>query len=177
MTTVDLLSTLLQDYKASVAPITTDDGNSATTATPTTGTSQTYGPAYLLDISDAAQKILDSQPDTQGSRVHLSDLQKQKIQDILEKYKDAPDNQDTLNSLSADLQQAGVSPEQIAITQQALDFNPVATFIKILFGDGDNQDQTNALGLSSSSTGNIQDQLQQYLAKSDSLAANSDSQS
>ena len=121
-----LLTNLLNDYKKSAgtdtSALTTDQ---AAAATSTTATDSTHGSAYVVDLSQAAQDILSSKGSS--SVISLTDAQKQKLDAILEKYKDQPINADTLANLSADLQKAGLAPDELATIQEAKDFNHLVT--------------------------------------------------
>jgi hypothetical protein len=128
-----VLANLLKDYqaaKASASAVTSGASSSVAAAVPASGGDD----AYILDLSQAAQDILSgrSAPGT----VSLSELQKQKLDSVLEKYKDAPVNDETLTALNADLQQAGLSPEGLAALEQAKGYNALTSLLNILFGDG-----------------------------------------
>lgn len=130
-TITTLLSNILGDYKKAAGLV---DSNAAIKNPATNDNIATdgYGEAYVLDLSQAAQEILDSK--SSGSVISLSEAQKEKLKDILDKYKDVPSSDDTIASLRADLQKAGLAPEQLATIQQAKDFNPVQVFLQILSG-------------------------------------------
>lgn len=166
-----LLSNLLQDYQKSVATDATAATGSTNTSADTSNSGQ-YGEAYVLDLSQAAQDILDSR--NSNSVISLTDAQKQKLQSILDKYKDEPINSDTLAKLDADLKQAGLSPDELAIIQEAKDFNPVQVLIKILGGLSDSNDSASSTdsvlsGLSSTASGTpLGDLLEKYQSQATS---------
>ena len=170
MTSATVLTNLLQDYKASSsqAPLATSVTPSTANASPVTDAAS-YGDAYVLDLSQAAQDILNSQNTTGTvSIINLTDSQKQKLQSILDKYKDAPINSDALSALNTDLKAAGLMPEELASTKQALDYDPKTAIIKLLgFSDTSSNSATDSVlsGLSAGASGTpIGDLLQQYMA-------------
>jgi|GEM_PF-5005159 len=131
---INVLANILQDYQASLANSVSGSSGAASTSGSITSTN-VNNEAYILDLSQAAQDILNSQSSSGvSSKISLSDTQKQKLDGILAKYKDSPVNSDTLNSLNADLQQAGLAPQELAVIQQAKDFNPLQNFLNALLG-------------------------------------------
>lgn len=152
MTSIDALSSILQDYK-----VTSDKKSSTVPTTSDVSSYSSRGPAYLLDISQAAQDILNSQGGSNPfSQVSLTDTQKQKIESILAKYQDSPVTDETLQALDADLHAAGVAPDQLASIQKAKDFNPVALFLQILGGNDSNNsslDISSIFGASNNGSG------------------------
>ncbi|MCE3232697.1 MAG: hypothetical protein K0R98_954 [Rickettsiaceae bacterium] len=169
MTSVSLLTSILQDYQSTV----TASGSPAVNTTPKGGDA-----AYLLDLSQAAQSILNSQSANPGI-INLTGAQKDKLSSILEKYKDSPISEDTLSSLYADLKQAGLVPEQLAEIQEAIEFSPSEVFLQLLGSNETNADISpvdGALsGLSSAATGTpIGDLLQQYASSNEIISPSSD---
>lgn len=103
--------------------------------------------AYLLDLSPEAQAYLSSansststsssSSSTSGSSnstFTLTAAQQQKIQEILEKYKDAPLNQDTYDKIQDDLKSAGLGADQLSAKDQISSFNGTAVLIDALSG-------------------------------------------
>jgi hypothetical protein len=165
MTSISLLNSLLQDYQRSVSSTLPSSPDPISTETQNTSN---YSNACIVDISKAAQDILNQQGSKgSGSIINLNDSQKQKLGSILAKYKDAPINNDTLSALDADLQKAGLTPDQLASIQEALSFNPTKVFLQLLGDSSNNSDSSPTEGalsiLGSSATnspiGELQDQL------------------
>ncbi|MDX2074781.1 MAG: hypothetical protein SFX19_10550 [Alphaproteobacteria bacterium] len=98
--------------------------------------------AYLLDLSPEAKDYLNSTlVSSTANSFTLSQSQQKQIDAILQKYKDAPYTQETFEQIQADLQQAGLSPDQLAAQQQAKDFNPTQALIDALNGKEKNADE------------------------------------
>jgi hypothetical protein len=137
MTSVSLLTTLLNDYKSSLAATQPANSNSSI-ASMLDDFSVTEDSAYSLDLSQAAQDILNNgkAPEEVGA-INLNNAQKERLNDILAKYKDAPENEDTLSSLYNDLKQAGLDPDQLAATHEALNFNIENVFLKLISSSDD----------------------------------------
>jgi hypothetical protein len=91
--------------------------------------------AYLLSLSPEAQKYLNgtSSLNTQQSFI-LSDKQKQTINDIIAKYKDAPYDQKTFEKIQADLNAEGLGTTTLALLDKAKSFNPTSLLIDALTG-------------------------------------------
>ena len=64
----------------------------------------------------------------------LSEKQKQTIQSILEKYKDAPYTQETYQKIQDDLDKAGLSPQKLALEDNAKNFSTTKVLIAALSG-------------------------------------------
>ena len=71
----------------------------------------TYGPAYKLDVSDLAKQIISNSDS--GNGVKLTDEQKTTIQNIFDKYKDAPKTKETFDKIHDELKAANVLPQQL----------------------------------------------------------------
>lgn len=92
--------------------------------------------AYLLDLSPQARDYLNSNAVSAVSAgFTLSEPQQNMLDTILQKYKDQPYTQDTFNQIQNDLQQAGLSPDQLAAQQQVKDFSPTQVLIDALSGN------------------------------------------
>lgn len=127
---------------------TSNTSSVATTPTPTipalaSPTASNSLGAYLLDLSPDAQSYLsnysssDSSTGSSGGTGSfvLSNAQQKQISDILAKYKDAPQTQDTFNKIQDDLKAAGLSPQQLAETDKVKSFNPTQILINALNGN------------------------------------------
>jgi hypothetical protein len=183
MTSTSLLTGLLQDYQSNASPvsaITAASGAVSASSISATKANDGYGDAYILDLSQAAQDILDNQRTGKVSIVSLSATQTQKLQSILDKYKDAPINSDTLSALNKELEAAGLSPEELAATQEAASFDSKAAIINGLFGTPSSATATDGgfSGLSSAATGTpIGDLLQQYVTAAQNAEQSSEQSS
>ncbi len=124
--------------------VTTSTTNAAKTAAASSAENANLS-AYLLDLSPEARDYLNNSAVSAVSGFTLSKTQQSAIDAILQKYKDQPYTQDTFNQIQADLQQAGLSPDQLAQQQQVKDFNPTQTLINAL--SGKESDNSDALGL------------------------------
>jgi hypothetical protein len=174
MTSVSLLTSLLQDYQksASSSAVPTDTSSVSSVLQNNSKTGDTD--AAIVDLSEAAQEYLAQQGGANAGVISLNDSQKQKLADILAKYKDAPINDDTLSSLYNDLKQAGLTPEALSDIHKALSFNPIEVFLQLLAGDssGDNDASPTDSALSvlgssatNSPTGELQDQQLSFSQK------------
>jgi hypothetical protein len=103
--------------------------------------------AYELNLSSDANDYLQSlleATNTQSSGTNSADSipdnftltpdQQNKLISILDKYKDAPQTQETFNQIQDDLKQAGLDPDTLAAKEQANNFNPTAVLIAIMSG-------------------------------------------
>ena len=97
----------------------------------------------IVDLSPAAQSYLSSLnnsssvsslSDGESTNFILSNAQRQKINDILQKYKDEPFTQEIFNKIQDDLREAGLAPDQLAQIDQVNSFNPTQVFIDIISG-------------------------------------------
>jgi hypothetical protein len=105
------------------------------------GTSSSSGSgvgSYLLDLSPAAQQILSGAASTSSSsgsssstQFTLTKAQQATIENIINKYKDAPFTQATFTDIENDLKAAGLSPQQLAARDEITSFNPT----NVLLGD------------------------------------------
>lgn len=113
-------------------------------STSNTGASQSVQPAsnlsdymdaYTLDLSPEAKSYIDATNLASSvSSFDLNSFQKEKLDEILQKFKDQPYTQDTFNQLQAELQKAGLSPDQLAAQQQAKDFSTTQMLLEALGG-------------------------------------------
>jgi len=108
------------------------------------GTSSSSGSgvgSYLLDLSPAAQQILSgaSTGTTSGSgsssNFTLTKAQQTAIENIIDKFKDAPFTQATFTEITNALQAAGLSPEQLAAKDEITSFNPTTVLLGDLSGN------------------------------------------
>lgn len=110
-----------------------------------TSNASPFSDAVLLDLSPAAQQYLSGlgaasataqpAPSTQGKQDFvLSTQQQQKLNAILDKYKDAPYSQATFDSIQDDLQQAGLGPNQLSAKDRVDNFSTTAVLVDALNG-------------------------------------------
>ncbi len=108
--------------------------------------------AYNLDLSPNAQNYLSGLSQTSATSNNpltnsdtsmsfassngflLSDKQQQTIQSIIAKYKDAPYTQDTFQKIQDDLTQAGLSPKQLSLEDNARNFSTTKVLVAALSG-------------------------------------------
>ena len=104
--------------------------------------------AYQLNLSSDANDYLNSllgatnqgnsnstnTADSIPDNFVLSPAQKEQLSSIIQKYKDAPQTQDTFNHIQDDLKKAGLDPDTLAAKEQATSFNPTQVLIAILSG-------------------------------------------
>jgi hypothetical protein len=140
----------------------------------TQGTSSSSD-AYLLDLSSAAQDLLNGtgstdstsstsdalDPSSSQSFV-LTTQQQQTITNILEKYKDAPYTQATFDEIQNDLQAAGLDPTTLSREDEAQSFNPTQLFIDDLNGDYSDADAMTNPDESTKSSNYMQQILSQW---------------
>jgi acyl CoA:acetate/3-ketoacid CoA transferase len=91
--------------------------------------------AYLLDLSPDAQKYLQTQQTAANAGFNLTSEQTKTISDILQKYKDDPQTQETFNKIQDDLKAAGLSPERLSELEKTRSFDATSVLIKALNGD------------------------------------------
>jgi hypothetical protein len=104
--------------------------------------------AYQLNLSANASSYLSSllsaNPSTSNpaainnsvpDNFVLTKEQQTELAAIIEKYKDAPQTQETFNQIQDDLKKAGLDPDRLAAKEQAASFNPTAVLISILSGN------------------------------------------
>ncbi len=91
--------------------------------------------AYLLDLSPDAQKYLQTQQTAANAGFNLTAEQTKTISDILQKYKDEPQTQETFNKIQDDLNAAGLSPERLSLLEKTKSFDATSVLIKALNGD------------------------------------------
>lgn len=104
-----------------------------------------FGNSYLMDLSPAARAYLQntggaasnsSTTSSTGAGVVLSFEQQKKLQAILEKYKDAPYNDETFAKIQHEMKAAGLDAESLAAQSQMRNLNPTAMLLNAL-GGGD----------------------------------------
>ncbi|MFO1242294.1 MAG: hypothetical protein U1E36_03730 [Rickettsiales bacterium] len=103
--------------------------------------------AVDLNLSDEAKAMLEKASpiftDFSGDRFVLNIRQRNTIESVIQKYKDAPFTQDTFDAIMNDLEGEGLSPEILSAKEKALSINPVGIFLAAMGG----QDTTfNPLG-------------------------------
>ena len=104
--------------------------------------------AYQLNLSDNANSYLSSllsanpsssNPASTNNSVPdnfvLTKEQQTQLTAIIEKYKDAPQTQETFKKIQDDLKKADLDPDMLAAKEQASSFNPTAVLISILSGN------------------------------------------
>ena len=127
-----------------------------------------FSSAYLLDLSPGASSYLNgignnaAQP---GSDFVLTSEQQDQVIDILKKYQDAPQTQETFNQIQDDLRQAGLDPDRLAALKQASSFNPTQVFMDILSGKTDESETMDPNAISQQ----METQKSNYLQKIISL--------
>ena len=107
--------------------------------------------AYHLNLSPAAQNYLNgasSNPSlsdplasssfASANGFQLTTEQKNQMQTILQKYKDAPYTQDTYNNIQNDLDRAGLSPNKLSLIDHAKNFSSTKVFLAAISGQSDN---------------------------------------
>lgn len=103
-----------------------------------------YSSSYVLDLSKDANDFLSNNTNNSSSNNDdtfiLSKSQQKKLNAILEKYKDAPQTQETFNTIQDDLKKAGLDPDSLATKDKALSFNSIQVFLDILSGKTDQSD-------------------------------------
>ena len=97
---------------------------------------------FFLDLSPQAQSALSNFTGANNGinafgnnqSFTLTAQQQKTLTSILAKYKDAPINQDTFNSIQKDLAVAGLGPNQLSFQDQAQNFNPTGLLLNALDG-------------------------------------------
>ena len=104
------------------------------------------GSSYLLDLSPEAQAYLTSQSSTgtttstgsttssTGASVILSPVQQDKLNAILQKYKDAPYTDATFKAIQKDMSAAGIGADTLAGQAEMRNLNPTAMLLNALNG-------------------------------------------
>jgi len=116
---------------------------STATTTSASSTSATGSAASdTVSLSAEAQAYLASMqsPSASSSSFLLSDKQKAQIEAILAKYKDAPFTQDTYEQIQYELQQQGLSPEQLSLQEQIKSFSATQSLLDALNGVDSGED-------------------------------------
>lgn len=106
--------------------------------------SSSFSDAVFLDLSPAAQKYLSGLGSAaatktqdaagQGADFVLSVKQRATLNEIIDKYKDAPYTQATFDAIQDDLLQAGLGPDQLSAQDRSKSFNSTAVLIDALNG-------------------------------------------
>lgn len=105
------------------------------------GSSQSGASAYILDLSPQAQQWLSaanastSSASGASSDFTLTNAQQTEIKNIIDKYKNAPLDQATFDSIQNDLSAAGLSPQTLAAKDQVSSFNPTNVLLSALNGN------------------------------------------
>lgn len=134
-------SSLTDDKKtsgnASLADLLNGTGQS-----PTSGTGLTApDTSYLVNLSEEARNYLAGQSSkpsggTTGASFLLSDSQQQKLDSLIEKYKDAPFTQESFDAMLTEIELSGIGPQELSAKEQAKLVNPTALFLGALNGSG-----------------------------------------
>ncbi len=106
--------------------------------------------SYMLDLSPEAQSYLSSMnmasststgtastPTTSSSDIILTNAQQAKLNQIIDKYKDAPYTQDTFDDMQNDLEEAGLGTDQLNAEDRMRSLNPTQMLIDALNGQTD----------------------------------------
>jgi hypothetical protein len=97
------------------------------------------GSAYLLNLSPAAQQLLNNSSTFSGApssgNFTLSTAQQAQITSIIAKYKDAPYTQATFDQIQSDLQAAGLGTQDLAVKDQVTSFDPTGVLLNALSGN------------------------------------------
>jgi len=107
-------------------------------ASSSSGSSQNGASAFLLDLSPQAQKLLNGTTSSaSGSSTNfvLTQAQQTAIENIIQKYKDAPLTQATFDAIQNALAAAGLSPQTLAAEDQVKSFNPTNVLLSALDGN------------------------------------------
>lgn len=132
--------------------------------------------AYLLDLSPEAQNYLNSNISSSelSTAFALSQEQQKKIDEIMQKYQNAPYTQETFEQIQADLQLAGLSPDQLAMKEQVKSFNPTQALLEAL-GSKKNVEQVPPANNSNQYDTQKKNYLQKIIGQFQSIAAASES--
>ncbi len=98
--------------------------------------------SYMLDLSEQAKAYLAQEQSpkkqetapTLPTSFLLSSKERKQLQDIIEKYKDAPLTQETYKKIEAELKEKGLSPDQLAAKEQVKSFNATQIFLDAMSG-------------------------------------------
>ncbi len=95
--------------------------------------------AYTLSLSPQAQQYLsglnhDSAISGSNEGFALSNADQQKLQDILQKYKNLPVTQENYNRLQDELKAAGLAPDQLSAKDQVASINTTQLLLDALSG-------------------------------------------
>lgn len=94
----------------------------------------------VLDLSPLAQSILDQLPVNNNSGVfgssslfgfYLTQAQEEQIAEILKRHRGEPFNQETFDSILADLEAVGLGPLQLAAQDTLQFYDPFATLLGV----------------------------------------------
>lgn len=100
--------------------------------------------AFMLDLSpDAKEALRESTANINASagfseneaQFTLTRKQLATIDEILQKYKDAPFTQETYEHIQEDLEDANLSPESLMLQDKIKSFNPINILVNALSGD------------------------------------------
>ena len=106
-------------------------------------TNTNNGNSYLLDLSDSAKAYLQnysgsssnsSTSSSNGAKVILNHDQQQKLNAILQKYKDAPYTDATFKQIQVDMSKAGIGADTLAAQSQMRSLNPTMMLLDALSG-------------------------------------------
>ncbi len=136
--------------------------DSVTTSSDSSGSNN----SYTLDLSPAAQELLNAGSSTSSTASSssgsdtftLTTAQQNTITAIIEKYKDAPQDQATFDEIQNDLNAAGLSPEQLAAQDQVTSLNPTSMLLDALNGN-----YTDPASQSISQSSTEQSKMSQYM--------------
>jgi len=132
--------------------------------------------AYMLDLSPEAKSYMSAtaSASTGVTSFSLSPQQQEKLDSILQQFKDEPYTQETFNKIQTELQKAGLSPDQLASIQQSKDFSPTQALIDALTGNF----STNPLNQTDATKYDSQKEsfLEQLAAKFQKIAGTDDSE-
>lgn len=129
-------------YGGQYYPITTNsltNGSSATSpaSVPTFASDNS---AYTLSLSPQAQQYLsglnnDSTVSNSNEGFALSSADQQKLETILQKYKNLPVTQENYNKLQDELKAAGLAPDQLSAKDQVASINTTQLLLDALNGN------------------------------------------
>lgn len=170
MQITDRVTNILQQYQASlsVPGASSSSQDFLNSISSSSRSNSTFGTAYTLSLSQAAQQFLAQQSNiNNGSGVStpltLSQGQIERLGTILVNYQDEPLNDATSAALYADLEQAGLLPSQLAQINQANLYDTGEQFLALLSNSGSSgnllSDVSGLFGNTSSASLGRSDQL------------------
>ena len=104
----------------------------------------------------------------------LSSQQRQQIDSIIAKYKDAPFTQDTYKKIQDDLKSSGLSAIKLAAEDKINSFNSTEVFMNALYGDSTINDGTSFFD-NSDEQANSDSYMNQILSKWKNISTTSPS--